>query len=279
MKKSNREARLRQLCNQGISLTSNSYPKPIPDSDVYECKKRKEDRVQELIPVKKIMGGSPLRIDTKKTWLENFEVLPRMDQQLDDLEKEGLSGFIASLQADLKKEIIDVDYYDDLDEFYVMDNGNHRTTLAKVMGIETIKARVALHEFKPELLEKKKRCEQLEIEKKQEEERLKKEFPLLITRISNLGLDSTTKKDSQGKGKEISVTYKKKSIYYFNITCLNDLESAFDDLEILEELIEARRVLPASFLLLNIRYLKLRKRSPWYIQEVLDKLAKSNYFK
>lgn len=120
----------------------------------------------------------------------------------------------------------------------------------------------------------------MEIEKKEEEEqRLEKEFPLLITRISNLELDSTTKKDSQGKGKKIYVTYKKKSIDYFNITCLNDLESAFDELEVLEVLIDARRVLPASLLLLNIRYCKLRKRNHWYIEDVLDRLVKSNYFK
>ncbi|RAS73156.1 hypothetical protein [Priestia endophytica] len=277
MEKSNREARLRRLYNQDISRTSDSHPKPIPDSSEYECKKIKE--IQELIPVKKIMGGNPLRINTEKTWLENFEVIPRMDRQLDRLEKEGLSKLIAFLQADQKDEIIVVDYYNNLDEFYVMDNGSHRTTLAKVMGIETIKARVRPYEFKPELLEKKKRREQLEIEKKAEEERLEKEFPLLRKRISNLGLDSTTKKDSRGKSKEIYVTYKGKSIDYFNITCLNDLEKAFDELEVLESLIDARRLLTDSLLLLNIRYFKLRRRSPWYINDILDKLAKSNYFK
>lgn len=82
---------MRQLCNQGISLTSNSYPKPIPDSSVYECKKRKDDQVQELIPVKKIMGASPLRIDTDKTWLENFKAMDKeIDSLLDALEEKRL---------------------------------------------------------------------------------------------------------------------------------------------------------------------------------------------
>jgi hypothetical protein len=268
MENSNREARLRQLCNQDISPTSNLCPKPIPDPHVY--KSRETIKVQQLIPVKKIMGGNPLRIDTDKTWLENFKVMDeQIDGLLDSLEEKGLSGFINFLQEDRKTEKIEVSYYDDLDEYYVIENGSHRTTLAKVMGIETIKALVTPHEFKPELLEKKK----------EEEERLEKEFPLLIKRISNLGLDSTTKKDSQGKSKEIYVTYKGKSIDYFNITCLNDLEKAFDKLEVLESLIDARRLLIDSLLLLNIRYFKLRRRSPWYINDVLDKLAKSNYFK
>ncbi|MGK9185290.1 hypothetical protein KXS12_24020 [Priestia filamentosa] len=278
MENSNREARLRQLCNQDISPTSNLYPKPIPDRHIY--KYREIIEVQQLIPVKKIMGASPLRIDTDKTWLENFNAMDKqIDDLLDALEEKDLSGFINFLQEDREKEKIEVSYYENLDEYYTIGNGNHRTTLAKIIGIETIKALVTPHEFKPELLEKKKRRKQLEIEKKEEEKRLAKEFPLLIKRISNLGLDSTTKKDSQGKGKEIYVTYKGKSIDYFNVTCLNDLEKAFDELEVLESLIDARRVLPASLLLLNIRYSKLRKRSPWYIEDVLDRLTKSNYFK
>jgi hypothetical protein len=63
---------LRQLCNQDIASTSNLFPKPIPASHVY--KSRETIEVQQLIPIKKIIGGNPLRIDTDKTWLENFKV-------------------------------------------------------------------------------------------------------------------------------------------------------------------------------------------------------------
>lgn len=90
-------------------------------------------------------------------------------------------------------EEIKVDYYDNRDEYYVGGGGSHRTILAKIIGMETIKVLVTPHEFKTELFEEKKRRKQMEIEEK---DRLEKELQLLINRVSNLVLDLTTEKDS-----------------------------------------------------------------------------------
>lgn len=75
------------------------------------------------------------------------------------------------------------------------------------------------------------------------------------------------------------MTYKEKFIGHFRVINPNDFERIFDELEVLEALIDARRLLPDSLSLLNIRYFKLRRRSRWRITEFLDNLAKSNYFK
>lgn len=75
------------------------------------------------------------------------------------------------------------------------------------------------------------------------------------------------------------MTYKEKFIGHFRVINPNDFERIFDELKVLEALIDARRLLRDSLSLLNIRYFKLRRRSHWRITEFLDNLAKSNYFK
>lgn len=101
-----------------------------------------------LIPVHKIKSLA-LRSDVTLSWLNNFLDNEHFRQigtnrgfgsLLNSLEQKGLQSFVDSFQVPQKDKITAI-YYRDLDQ-YTVEEGKHRATLAKIIGMKTIMADV-----------------------------------------------------------------------------------------------------------------------------------------
>lgn len=104
----------------------------------------------EYIDPKKIIGGSRLTPGVSVyTNVEQFKidtlVRERLENQfalIEDRRKEGYD--IKTIREDYGniEEPIIVDYYEDIDKYYISLNGNHRGIMAMILGVEKIKAEV-----------------------------------------------------------------------------------------------------------------------------------------
>jgi hypothetical protein len=151
--------RLERLLKTGIPQSQldkarTEFPAPSPVLDDTQFLSE-ESTGQVLIPLSKVVYAIN-RVDEKLSWFDNFienssyrqgedgsfEVLLR------SLETKGLEDFIASFQIDQENPIT-ATYYEDFDT-YIIGEGKHRATFAKVIGMSQIKRRLQLINQIPE---------------------------------------------------------------------------------------------------------------------------------
>lgn len=113
-------------------------------------KRKSSEGKPEYIDPKKIIGGSRLTPGVSVySNVEEFKidtlVRERLENQfalIEDRRKEGYD--IKTIREDYEniEEPIIVDYYEDIDKYYISLNGNHRGIMAMILGVEKIKADV-----------------------------------------------------------------------------------------------------------------------------------------
>lgn len=261
--------RISMVLNAGVDdkwlkQMENEYPLQVPDGALYNFIESSNE--QALVPVCKIKGGS--RIEPNSSWINNFKDMgDRIDNLLDSIERRGLKDYVNSFQSDQKGEKIELGYYNNLDAYFVENGGNHRVTIAKIIGMETIKARVSRYEYQKDQEEKKHVFNWM---RKQLDEKIK-----------NLGF--STNYQEKGISDELEIFYKDKLIYIFDIpqsfNYKNDeLKRACETIENLERIIEIKRSFPPLLSKIILYYLYKTEKYGWHIQDKIKTLLEEGYF-
>ncbi|MEX3743725.1 hypothetical protein [Lysinibacillus xylanilyticus] len=156
----NREERLLAIgiTSEQIKITKETRPVHIPNLDFQKFEKV-DSKNQELICVDKIKSLSN-RIDKELSWYDNFVgnnnyrqgPTGSFEKLLQSLEKKGFEEFSSSFLEE-QLEPITATYYEDYD-CYVIGEGKHRATFAKVIGLNSIKAQVYTVKSNKEEIEK-----------------------------------------------------------------------------------------------------------------------------
>lgn len=156
----NREERLLDIgiTSEQIKIAKETFPVHIPNLNFEKFMKVKSEN-QELILVDKIKNLSN-RINEKLSWYDNFVKNNNYRQGpnqsfevlLQSLEKKGFEDFEKSFLED-QIEPITATYYEDYD-CYVVSEGKHRATFAKVIDLNFIKAQVYTVKSNKEEIEK-----------------------------------------------------------------------------------------------------------------------------
>ncbi|SFX79372.1 hypothetical protein SAMN04487866_12617 [Thermoactinomyces sp. DSM 45891] len=120
------------------------------DSDLQECFEYVET-VERLIPVDKIVSLPRFRRGRDGTWWDHFNcqagsiVEVRIESLRRSMEQKGLESFIHSFS--LPKYKVRGCYYPRLDQYYIEQDGTHRTLWAKVVDAPYIYARVEIYKL------------------------------------------------------------------------------------------------------------------------------------
>ncbi|MGG4392111.1 hypothetical protein COK01_24805 [Priestia megaterium] len=119
--------------------------------------KVRDDTKFELVPVSKIKGLNRHRGEAGYTWLDHVEKkaggldkrkFESIQQKLDNTSLEEFKEWFSSDSFPMKQDKLTLFYYADYDEYYV-GNGNHRTSWAKLVDAEYIKANVITYRYNP----------------------------------------------------------------------------------------------------------------------------------
>lgn len=151
------------------------------------------------------------RANINMSWFDNFTKNKNYRQGpggsfcelLSNLEKNGVANFINSFQKD-QTEPISAIYYEDFDTF-IIEEGKHRVTFAKVIGMKKIKAEVTTLKSNPS-----------EINKYIDYEKKKKELKKTLQNL-NLEFDCQRRQHGFYKGEQISIQYRQKNIVKLDI--------------------------------------------------------------
>lgn len=149
-----------RLLNFGVSsshllIMKHKRPLPYPLFLLYDDGITVQHRYS--VPLHDIKGGS--RLESDISWYDNFiNVLNKdhkmcisgrkIDDKLDWIKKVGLENFKKEVQL-TSSDNIKLSYYDNIDAYFV-DEGNHRITVAKMIGMKEIFAEVTKYSFKTE---------------------------------------------------------------------------------------------------------------------------------
>lgn len=276
----NNNTRVDRLIKAGVSeeqleKVGSEFPESQPLLDDLKFV-RQESAEQILIPLSKVMYAIN-RVDEKLSWLDNFiennEYRQGKDGSfevlLSSLEKRGKDEFINSFQIDQESPITAI-YYEDFDT-YVIGEGKHRATFAKVIGMSTIKAKVTT--YKSNLLEVRKYSN------------YKNKLEELKEAIHKNNLFFTCEKAQIGayKGKKIDIKFGEKSIIKLEV-----FENYFQDdgkidlnISVMKEVSNFIKKIK-RFPFLKIFFAKLFLDNGKYHQLtklILNKLIKHEYFK
>ncbi|TYS64349.1 hypothetical protein FZD47_12860 [Bacillus infantis] len=196
--------RVERLINVGISTEQiekarNEFPQRQPDLDLNKVV-TVQPSGQVLIPLSKVKYAIN-RVNEDLSWLDNFTDNNEYRQGeegsfevlLKSLEERGIDDFINSFQVDQSVPIT-ASYYEDFDT-YVIGEGKHRATFAKVIGMEKIMAEVTTYKSNP--IEKQKFLD-YQIKRKE-----------LEKNIQNINLEFSCEKAQIGlfKGERINIKY------------------------------------------------------------------------
>ncbi|MGM0845002.1 MAG: hypothetical protein ACQEUT_08495 [Bacillota bacterium] len=263
------------ISDQQIDRARNEYPQRQPDLDITKFKIVKSSG-QKPIPLSKVKYLNN-RVNESFSWLDNF--LENNDYRqgqdgsfeelISSLEKKGLDDFISSFQKD-QEELITATYYEDLNT-YVIGEGKHRTTFAKVIGMDKLMAEVTTIKSNP-----------IEIQKYLDYQTKRKE---LEKSIQNINLEFSCERAQIGldKGEKINVQYKQKSIVKLEVIDSYYLDKGKMNLnikvmnEVTEFIIRVNRI---PFLRNLIANLASNNRKYHTLSRlILGRLIKHGYFK
>lgn len=108
----------------------------------------KKDMEKQIVPVRKILGLG-LRGEPGFSWWSHLMLergtLNRIGDLVKRLGKLGLEEFKSTYMMEEFANEINILYYPDLD-FYIAENGSHRTTMAKLTNVENMIADVTIME-------------------------------------------------------------------------------------------------------------------------------------
>ncbi|MCY9186542.1 ParB/Srx family N-terminal domain-containing protein [Bacillus halotolerans] len=246
-----------------VELMKDTSPLPLPDLSLYDELKN----VQVEVPLNKVKGG--YRIDAALSWYENFNIMnEKIDHLLHSIQEVGLHQYIESFQSDETTNPIELAYCDNLDSYFVISDGNHRITVAKMIGMKTIKAKVCLHKFIKDRADLKSEfnCKRKKLKEK----------------IEMLGFWHECK--NRDNINEINIYFKKQHIAYFIIPSEyrfseGELNEALQLLNNLEKLIALYRSLP--MILRRVFLLYIKRTDPnckSIIENEFALLLKAGYF-
>ena len=273
---SERWKRLRYYCNQPLNADSYTYPMPEPNAFDYERLWETENLVS--IPVDKIKGGVSTRIDHNLTWINNLDgnKLQRIDRIIDWIANYGVLHFETTLQYEHEEpsDRIEMNYFEDLDAYFI-ESGAHRSTVSKIIGMDTLKGRLAYYKLSPEKLQERREHEE---KKKHERKIIKRKKNILDEHISNLGLSTLWEEESTGTN-YVYCYYNQMFIWGFPISTIEDLEFSIKDVQELKEEIKAYRLLPGKLTWMNPWYKKIQNKNFSDHRDEIKQLSKSGYFK
>lgn len=268
---SNLSERIQRILNSGVNqeqvnLMEHTYPLSLPDLSLYD----ELESEQVVVSLDKVKGGP--RIDATLSWLENFLIMnEKIDGLLDSIEKDGLQQYIQSFQTNetTDPDPIELGYLDNLDSYFVISGGNHRITVAKMIGMKTIRTKVCYHKYSKERANSKSVFNW-------KRERLKK-------KIEQLGFWYNW--DNKYNTDEINIYFKAQHIWFCKIPSEyrfyeGDIDKTFHFLNNLEKLIDLYSSLPVflrSIVLLYIKRTDQKYRS--IIENEFALLLKAGYFK
>lgn len=205
----NANKRIERLIKAGVTSDQiekarDDFPQRQPDLDLTKFEVV-EPSGQTLIPLSEVKYAIN-RVDEGLSWLDNFTKNNEyrqgengsFEKLLTSLEKRGLHDFIDSFQVD-QDVAITASYYEDFNT-YVIGEGKHRATFAKVIGMEKIKAEVTTYKSNPN--EKRKFLDYQNKRKKLEKS------------IKSINLEFNCEKARFGldKGENINIKFGQKSI-------------------------------------------------------------------
>ncbi|MCY8466503.1 ParB/Srx family N-terminal domain-containing protein [Bacillus atrophaeus] len=261
--------RVQQILVAGVSqehvnLMENIYPLPLPDLSLYD----ELENEQAEVPLDKVKGG--YRIDSTLSWSENFHIMKeKIDHLLNSIEEDGLQQYVESFLTSETTSPIELGYCDNLDSYFVISDGNHRITVAKMIGMKTIRAKVCFHKFIKDRADLKSNfiCKREKLKEK----------------IETLGFWHECK--NRDNVNEINIYFRDQHIAFFIIPneyrfSEGDINKALQFLNNLEKLIERYRSLPIivrSIFLLYIKNADQNYKS--IVENEFASLLQAGYFK
>ncbi|PFK42074.1 hypothetical protein COJ23_26580 [Priestia megaterium] len=275
--------RINRLLQLGVDVSKinqmkSEKPLPYPDSTLYSLEEGSNEQI--FVPVCKIKGG--YRIESELSWLDNFICIgeglkgKKIDDLLNSIEKHGLESYIRSFQIDQpQSDAIFLEYFNNLDGYFVSSGGNHRIVIAKMIGMQTIKARVSRSNYQKELEEEKHVLNW-------RSKKLREEIEEITRHLSFTDCWTTI-----GDTEKLKIFYKKMLIYDFSIRSVQkssiitveDLNEAYIQLEKLERIIEITKLFPKILLKILLAYLSKNENYRWIIQTKIKQLNEVGYFK
>ncbi|MDF2001688.1 hypothetical protein P2Q02_03385 [Bacillus pumilus] len=263
--------RIKKIVRAGVSESqienmSTTYPHNYPDFRLYKYVPKMEEEKERLVEVSKIVGA--YRVKSKDSWLENFDAMgSRVDYLIDSLEKKGLESYKKSFKEDQDRKI-HLSYLEDLDCYFTSGDGNHRTVVAKVIGMNYIQTKVS--HYQPNI-------KRIKIKKKLD--LIKKE---IFEKVKNMNFDHDVNKNTEQI--HIDIFYKEliiQSIFIedeyilYPVDQIENLQKSKDKFIHLCSKIETYKLLPKIF---KTIFLAFYSRGDRKIKDIIKGLERENYF-